>query len=385
MLLRAIVTDAYYHFYLWSGLHRRIEQLHELWPEHLGETVRVQDLPSSVLEAFEGACVLIEAVSVEFIKHFSRGFNTMNSLTGATHNTGSSRTHENSKIRSAYIELFTQLRSKHTRDDFGLHALLDEIEHLTLKHPFLTSELSPWAAAEISDLSILAECQQEIHTYQPLAKRIEYGARKHRPYYITKFMDCVKTWRAISTVKFTSGKLARRGDLADKKFYYPTDKKPTREVVELLRSAEHSLDRFWEAVDKHYLKTVKVTPHDLVRNMLTEGRIIYRTPADLEPDSPVKRPKKQSLGPYKPFFENVHEESKQIIGVFDRLTLSAKSKPKTRGSASATPLEQEAILPATVYEEETQQPVIEVDARAHEVFKALSHTPSMPSRPSEIA
>ncbi|KAF2653027.1 hypothetical protein K491DRAFT_24362 [Lophiostoma macrostomum CBS 122681] len=389
-LLRALITDAYYHFYLWSILYRRIASLHELWPEHLGEVVCVRDLPDSSLEAFEETYVLIEITSVEFIKHFSRGFKVMKMRTGATHGIVSSTSSEHMQIRKTYVELLDKLRSKPTRDDFGLHALLDEMEHLTHKHPFLGSELSPWAAAEISDLSILAECQQEIHTYQPLAYRIEYGARQRRPEYIHKWMDSMKDWKAISTAMFTTDKIARLGDLADKKFYYPTDKTPTRKIVDLLRSAEGSLDRFWEAVDKHYLRTVKVTPHDLVRDLLTEGRIVHRTPADLEPELPVKRGKKQSLGPYEPIFETTHEESKQITGIFNKLSLSAKLKPKTRGPA--TPLPAIPTSPTTIHESISDAnqspppppPIIEVDKRAHRVFKALFRSPSTPGRPGEI-
>jgi len=45
-------------------------------------------------------------------------------------------------------------------------------------------------------------------------------------------------------------RIAGLGDISDRRFFYPSEKRRTKENVEALRRAERNLDDFWYAVDE---------------------------------------------------------------------------------------------------------------------------------------
>ncbi|KAF9696333.1 hypothetical protein EKO04_005368 [Ascochyta lentis] len=149
-----------------------------------------------------------------------------------------------------------------------------------------------------------------------------------------------------------------------------------------MRAAEAALDAFWNAANAHWLRVAGVTPGALIQDIVGE-RILYRTPAWVEPTKPPKLSNNlpMSNGPVESFFNHVHDESKEITGSFKRALPSVKTKQKTRGPAT---LEQDTNSSPINPPFSDPAPSYTVDRRARKVFKTLFHSPESRDQPGEV-
>jgi hypothetical protein len=152
--------------------------------------------------------------------------------------------------------------------------------------------------------------------------------------------------------------------------------------VETLRAAEASLDAFWKVADDEFQRQAGQMPSELVEGISGE-RTLQRTPPWKEPDhaSRTTTSPQEAEYLYMPIPNSLHDPTKQITGVFDKLAIVANEKTKTQGTGPRETGAQEVVAVPDVAED--VQPTFRLDQRAHKVFRTLFHSPMLRNQPGE--
>ena len=95
----------------------------------------------------------------------------------------------------------------------------------------------------IVELSILAECQLQVSPYRPWASTFENQAASRDRQLKNDFLKRTSALQEIMA-HTKAAPLTSTGDVSDKRFYYPVDKRKTRENTEAMQAAERNLDDF---------------------------------------------------------------------------------------------------------------------------------------------
>ncbi|KAK3351069.1 LOW QUALITY PROTEIN: hypothetical protein B0H65DRAFT_567970 [Neurospora tetraspora] len=268
--------------------------------------------------------------------------------------------------------------------------IVDELERLLETEKEASRMISSYVAGLIGQLSIITQCMRQLDCYQPWARSFETLDIDHEDSIKAAFAETSKPWAAI--VRATSEKqgrfysLVRLGKPACKRFFYPVDKRRTKENVEALRSAEGNLDEFWKGVDRIMYKDANNLENTFVRRLLTQSRSLQRTPEWVEPSVPTADDKGA-----KPTVANVDDLIIPFSSFFFGLTApkpeptpSPKIKVKTRGTTNAPTEPTATEQPPTPDLTEDKQPIFAVDARSIKVFRTLFYNPNITSSPGEI-
>ncbi|KAF9945186.1 hypothetical protein BGZ72_001585 [Mortierella alpina] len=261
----------------------------------------------------------------------------------------------------------------------GLSPLLDEMEHLVENDPKARNLFSSRVANTVTDLSLFAECKRQISLYEPWAASFENDAVPRNDKLVKKYIERTKRIQIIDTA-FKQISLGD-ADPSNGKFFYPVEKRRTKETTEAMQQAEKNLDDFWERLDKFLLPKMDPSHGGALTRLLTDSRILHRTPDWVEPDlslSPAERqkeePKEDIVKPLsKIFSEQPRPQS----------ATAPKTKVKTRGVAvpSAAAVEES---PSGSGQQEDIQPTFAVDKRSLKVFSTLFYKPSTSSQPGEV-
>ena len=261
----------------------------------------------------------------------------------------------------------------------SLPVLLDELERLISSSAEVKDMVSPWVADQISDLAVFTLCLQQLELYQPWSAMFEQDMVDRKKEIDAKFDETQVFLSSYRDFQLTAGVVAL-GIPTNNKFYYPDQKRATRENVEAMQSAESSLDSFWKAMDLHLEKEKRITPR--LKGLLSQ-RMIRRTP-DWDETGNTTDIAKQSLhedSSFLPLSGLYHHWMETEPAGSKSKRITAKSKEKTRGTPQSI---QHPEQPA-----QNQQPFVEkhyaVDKRSMKVFKVLFFVPSRSSQPGEIS
>ena len=139
--------------------------------------------------------------------------------------------------------------------------------------------MSARVAAVVGNLSVISQCLAQLNLYQPWARGFETAfvdrkdeiqrdfAQWSKP--LASMMTALKDQKLIHMVKL--------GDISDRRFFYPSDKRRTRENTEALRQAERNLDDFWVAIGKVLYTECGNLDGTAARRLLSQQRILQRT------------------------------------------------------------------------------------------------------------
>jgi len=84
-------------------------------------------------------------------------------------------------------------------------------------------------------------------------------------------------------------KIVRLGEPGGRKFYYPVNKRRTKENVEAMRSAEQNLNAFWLSVDQNMrIRIRNKLEGTAMWHLLSQSRILQRTSEWVKPDKQAK-------------------------------------------------------------------------------------------------
>lgn len=189
-----------------------------------------------------------------------------------------------------------------------------------------------------------------------------------------------RVFAAILKIKI-SDSIASLGIPSDSRFYYPVDKRGTRENTESMRTAEKNLDDFWRAMDGELVSKGAVTSR--TRSLL-DGRLLQRTEEWIEP-SKAQQVEAVSVLPRSLAEQMLHLERSTTSTLDVGSSTAPKNKTKTRGISELAIADADAVPQPMKPMKFDQQPEFQVDKRAHKVFKTIFFTPSTSSLPGEVA
>ena len=264
---------------------------------------------------------------------------------------------------------------------YGLSNLMDELDRVLNKDAAQKQNVSPWVADKISVLSILAESLRQLKFFQPWANGSENEAMHMDAALKAGFAESMS-----DLVNIVSGaeklSVAEKGNPSSRFFYYPTDKRRTRQTVEDMRQAENRLDAFWNAVDQHFANDAGGWS---LSQALPEHRELHRTPAWVEvfeesgtgSGSDHQEP---SQWPARPISLDTERESHSPAPHLGTLPLRTKTKTRGVGRSQLAQTDSEQFEDTVP---DAQRRIV-VGKRAFKVFSTLFHSPSQSDQPGEI-
>lgn len=401
--LRQMIIDDHCKVFIWHEIHQRITQLRDLSSRH-AKHIRVnKDLPLDLFEALKKTRFLLENISLDFITIIKAEFPASPPLRAFHYRANPDdlnlrkffvkpieKIDENDKSLMQLLRLISLFQDKGFRSFCTLHSILDEFGRLMQDDARAKSLISPRMASSISQLCIISECLHQLHQFQPWAHKIEAEIEAHRFRYLNRYHELFETWGKLNNANstFLVSRLCKLGSPRDGKFDYPAHERRTRATVERMRAAEAALGAFWKASDAHWHRHVGTTPLALVQHIVGE-RSVHSTPMWVEPSKPSSEVVDSSSGSDSStcasFTEYSHDASKQITGVFSRLSISSKSKKtKTKIRGVAVPQEEPALNQQDVSAMRLT-PTFSVDKRVLKVFRSLFHCPNSHDQPGEVA
>ncbi|KAK3804835.1 MAG: hypothetical protein J3Q66DRAFT_361619 [Benniella sp.] len=391
-----VITEAYFYLEIWNDLQSQIGKVMSLQQKHEGAIKYDDDLPNELLEAFlelefsltqyaKGPIEVLKTIVVaspplraSFVRLPEEG--NSNNIQ-VVQKPGSAW----DKTQSRLMWLFQVLWDDHRRHLCGLSPILDEMERLVENDPKARNLFSSQVASMVADLSLISECLRQISLYEPWASSFETEAASRQEELTTKYIQRTNRMQELDmALKQTS---LADADPSDGKFFYPVEKRKTKENTEAMQKAEKTLDTFWEKLDKYTLKKIDVPRDGALMRLLSDHRILRRTPNWVEPDPalPTDRQKnnrqEESDKPLSQlFFDNEHRSHS---GVDSGDKAFQKIKVKTRGVALTTPSPDEPLHTPDASHSIDTQPTFTVDKRALKVFSTLFYTPSSSGQPGE--
>lgn len=277
--------------------------------------------------------------------------------------------------------LNTLVNEGHSMPVYEFTMWVDEVERNILNDSEAKALVSALVADILSEISIINESSRQLHNYQPWALTLNCALRENESTLDAAFAQDTQAWNSIvvgcrSTVE---KKIACLGKPTGARFYYPVDKRRSKDNVEAMRSAEKNLDEFWRAVDGDMLgRQQKLTA---LCRLLSQDRAIHRTPEWVEPEKTSKQDPSDSIA--VPLSEMCLDLERRTERTIDHASPAAKAaRTKTRGTPTETaaPAEPEANANAPV-----TLPTFNLDARALKVFRTLFYTPSISATPGEVS
>lgn len=272
----------------------------------------------------------------------------------------------------------------------GMPLILDELQRFLEAEPEAANLVSSRIAEMISNASIISQCLSQLDQFQPWARSFENAEADQLDEIQQKFAVWAKPLGNIIH-GLQEQYLLPVADLAStsqKRFFYPVEKRRTKDTVEALRQAEENLDRFWQAADKIVDSRCKHLEGTAARALFSGNRVLQRTP-EWVPQTSKETPADKKVGPVQTV-DSVEELSKPLSTLYFGSTsgqrISQEPKPKTKTKTKGLP-SSDQTAPLTIslpIEASEPAPTIAVDPRSLKVFRTLFFNPGVTSSPGEI-
>ncbi len=391
-MLAIVVADAYVSLAGLDEMHRQITNVQLLMTKYKDDILPEKDLPEELLMAFLTLDYHLEQSTKGPIHKlkvslpasppvralFVREPPTPNSSMIYV----SRQRSPGDKGRDLLFWIFEAMWDEQQLHLVGLNTLMDEMDRLIQSDSKLKELISPWVANIISDLSVVSECRHQVSLYQPWAAGFENALVDHKEHVKRNFDDTVKEWMQFHKY-FDGAPLGKLGAPLEGRFFYPVEKRRTRETTEAMRRAESNLDEFWAYVDRFLVNKAGMSPHQAFRHLLSDDRILRRTPEWVENPEATRQPRSPEdlCQPLSQFYFELEHRTQSTLS--PEKELLRKSKVKTRGTGKVVELPTEVVLEDTGLDAVGSS--FTVDKRAFKVFSTLFYTPSRGSQPGEIA
>ncbi|KAG0043473.1 hypothetical protein BGZ83_011357 [Gryganskiella cystojenkinii] len=408
-----VMAEALYGLEMWTDLHKKIGKVMTLQRKFAAKITFADDLPTELLTAF----LDLDASLHQYIKipiltlrriAFSsppmrssfislEGFRQdvttpkSNDPRGNMIDVAPTETCFQDSTRVILFWYFEALWDDNKRFQCGVSTLLDGVERLVENNSKAKNYLSSRVTDVIEDLALLAECERQIQLYQPWASTFAEAGRNQLERYhdayraqlrkkneLLKALGRFKAWEDV--------------DPSNGQFFYPVDRRRTKENTEAMQKAERNLDSFWRRLDTFLLGHGTETYINQPLAKLIKSRALTRT-LDWVPDQVLPRRPPGSMASGGQDADEIslpisqlHLDSESSTRDNKDEVLPAKPKIKTRGTATASTVSTHDLSSASAEnsEEVDTERTFAVDKRALKVFSTLFYQPSSSAQPGEI-
>jgi hypothetical protein len=387
-ILNSVIVEAYGSFVIWDELHKQLSHLEALAQLYPGPFVWDSKLPKDYSDQLHRFKYCLQQATKGPILSLKHGVPASPPLR-------SRFVREPQEKNSTMIRVKTKCGIGDNRilwifqllwDDtqlflYGLSNLMDEFDRVMNKDATQKQLISPWVANRISDLSILAESLRQLSFFQPWANASEHEALDMEADLRANFEESMSDLAKVVAAT-TNLSVADLGNPSSRFFYYPADKRPTRQTVEDMRQAETRLDAFWKKVDEHF------NSHFEGWNLwqaLPKYHQLYRTPAWVEvvEESRIESQTNDQDSLSEPFGTMQLNAGQATSGPASVAGIvPSKTKTKTRGVAHSEPPDLEPG-PSEDPQPDTRSKFV-VGKCAYKVFSMLFFTPSQSDQAGEI-
>lgn len=271
----------------------------------------------------------------------------------------------------------------------SMPVVVDELERLLQSETRARELLSSYVTAVVGDLSIIAQCLNQLNLYQPWARSFVSELAERDDDIKQEYAKRTQSWGRILGVLRDTSTLTRvvsLGEPSGGKFTYPVAKRRTKENVEALRKAESHLDAFWASIDRVMFAKAGDLRDTAVRNLLSQSRILQRTREWVEPEKTTPAVAAQDKVGEADLYASYQPISQVYSGISARTINVVQPKPKAKTRGTPRPPEELVSEAKTVLQPNPadRQPMFSVDARALKVFRAIFFNPAVTSSPGEV-
>ncbi|EOD44771.1 hypothetical protein UCRNP2_8520 [Neofusicoccum parvum UCRNP2] len=309
-----LIANAYLRLEIWSEFHDQVVKLRALQAKYAKDISVEKDLPEEYLSALLKFQHYLNHASKGPIGQLKQGVVASPPLRRffvrePPEDPHSTRIrvrekpgNDQDETRMRLLWLFNALWDDDRRFLAGVTILVDELERLLQANTKAKELTSPYIADVVSDLAVMTECIRQIKIYQPWAQTFESHLVGKEEGLKRDWAERTKHW--VQFLEVADGTtLANLGNPSDKKFFYPVEKRRTRENVDAMRCAEQNLDSFWSKTDEHMLAKRRSLDNTVVRQLLSQPRILQRTPEWVEPAKAPQQPARDLDSLCKPLSE----------------------------------------------------------------------------------
>lgn len=382
-VLGNVVSDAYENLVAWDQLSKLVDELNILRKQNLDRTQNAAPISEEYQEALCHFSYFLDQMTNGPLLHYKTGMPASPPL----------RCHfwRQPQDPNTTIIRVTSKTSSYNREDYflwaleqlliekqvflyGLENLLDEIERMVRSDGQNRERVSSWVARVLSDLSLLAEFRRQMGLLHPGPAMTEALSIEDQQ---EEFSSRMKLFSRTDEI-FNKGMTLAGSGTPLTKFNYPSEKTLNATITKQLQQAERNLDKFWEAVDKHFLKNGSEDLHSMLAGILPL-REMRRTPdwEEIDRKTETEDNATQSLSSRVALIELEARSEKTISS---EAPVQRPQKVKTRGTASeSVPLDDPPAEPQAY-----QPPKFHVSKRGFKVFSTLFHTPSGEDLPGEV-
>lgn len=300
------------------------------------------------------------------------------------------------KMTEHLLWLFNNIKGQDEFDWHSLPAITDELERLLQSEPLAKALITSKIAATIGMLSVLRVCIQHLSIYERCRSGPSTGPPKVAE-------ELALTICGVRGMRAEALRLdSDRGSNVDKlvglllplrdRFYYPVERRRTKENVAILRKAEANLDAFWSEMERTSSFEVAQKGCIAIKRLSLTPRSLRRTAEWIEPesiDTPNNSGPKPNLSRNQPlselYFELEHRTTATLNTSKD-LKATPKAKIKTKAVQDRVPSKHsdhnnEAQPDGSGTKSKNR---IIVGPRAFKVFRTLFFDPDVTSTPGEV-
>jgi hypothetical protein len=271
-----VVTDAYGGLVVWDIIGEQLTELAALQAKYSNAITPEKTLPPEYLKALLKFRYTLDQLKTGPIAQLKTGLPASpyyrSTFVREPHVPGSNMIRLQSKTKPDQLMwLFDNLWTDRKLDLLSLPGLVDEIEHHIQSDPKEKAKISLWVARIFGELGLIARIRHELDIYQPWASGFDSG---YADYQDEVEKDFPRRFASLAEIQNNSQGLsvAKFGSPTDGRFYYPSDKRPTKVTTHSMRKAEADLDLFWEKVDTHYRRKIGKSLDQVVQHIFTEAR-----------------------------------------------------------------------------------------------------------------
>ena len=393
-----LISHAQWWLEIWNELHGQVQHVQVLQSEHASNIKTTQPLPSEYLyallkfrlylnSAVDGILELLRQLGPSSLRKF---FTTplpggkLDEYTGDI--TAKPGVKREGVIGEVLWLLSTLWENSHDLEALGVENALDELDRLVQEEARAKDLITGLVGDLLADLGVLTQGLRQLKLYQPYESTFDMVGEKHTRRAAEEFIKAEKPWHCIPNALADEKKLRKLGDLVighTGRFYYPVEKRKTKENVDAMIRSEKNLDTFWAAVDGN-VRMTRGFHGSALHGLIAQKKSLQRTLAWTEPIKVVKNRIKEPVisKPVPELYLDLEERTERTLDQSHNKVQTKKDKIKTKGFTTVT---QDAPANTPTLASPVPELTFALDPRPLKVFRTLFFTPSVSATPGEVA